>query len=241
MNSLADPQNNPGAASDLTKKKRVGIVSDSIKKKRVGIILGSASPRRASLLRLTGVEFTARPTDTDETPDGAMAPQDYVSALALKKAVAAGASIAPDDSFMQSHEAAVIIGADTVVVARDGSILGKPADARDAARMLAMLSGGWHEVYTGVALVGIGGDAGARGPLVRHEKTRVRMCEIDAEAINRYVAGGEPFDKAGAYAVQGAGSFFIDRVEGCYYNIVGLPLHLLYTMLLEFGVDLMDK
>ena len=210
----------------------------------VRLVLGSASPRRSALLRQIGASFDIRAAHADETLTGIVRPREYVSELSLRKAGAAAELIMKDGSYDGQYGRVIIIGADTAVVTEDGDILGKPADDGDAKRMLARLSGKWHEVYTGVALVDMRGGRQANGfrrygACAEYEMTRVKMCEIGAGAIDLYVNSGEPGGKAGAYAIQGAGSLFIERVEGCYYNVVGLPLRLLYTMLTAMGYDLL--
>lgn len=210
----------------------------------VRLVLGSASPRRSALLRQIGASFDIRAAHADETLTGIVRPREYVSELSLRKAGAAADLIMKDGSYDGQYGRVIIIGADTAVVTEDGDILGKPADDGDAKRMLARLSGKWHEVYTGVALVDMRGGRQANGfrrygACAEYEMTRVKMCEIGAGAIDLYVNSGEPGGKAGAYAIQGAGSLFIERVEGCYYNVVGLPLRLLYTMLTAMGYDLL--
>jgi len=208
------------------------------------LILGSASPRRASLLRQIGASFDICVAHIDESLTGISSPGVYVSELSLKKAGAAADLYIKDRLYGCDYDRIIIIGADTAVVSGDGEILGKPENDADAKRMLAGLSGKWHEVYTGVALIDLRGGLQTggycrRGAHVEYETTRVKMCEMSAEAINSYVGSGEPDGKAGAYAIQGVGSLFIERVEGCYYNVVGLPLRLLYTMLAVLGYDLL--
>lgn len=185
-----------------------------------GLILASASPRRRALLRGLGVAFRAFAPRLDERPLPGELPAPHVRRLALAKA-RAGAARFPG---------ATVIGADTVV-ALDGEILGKPRGRRDAARMLSRLSGRTHEVLTGVALLA-GGGGRPRTAVVRSEVT---MKPYDAGAIRRYVAGGEPLDKAGAYAVQGGGGRLVARVAGSRSNVVGLPLERLRAMLEAAG------
>ncbi len=187
------------------------------------LILASASPRRAEILRAAGIAFEAQPALVDESLRAGETPGDYVRRLALEKArAAAGAQTGLGDF--------LFLGADTVVVA-SGEILGKPASEEDARRMLRLLAGCVHEVHTGVALLGRpGGDE-----RVAEEITRVTFAPLTEEQIESYVATGEPFGKAGAYAIQGIGGRYISRVEGCYFNVVGLPLAWLWTLLREFG------
>ncbi len=179
------------------------------------IILASKSPRRAEILRAVGWEFETKAANIDETRRETEDAVSYVERLAHEKA----ATIA------QRATGDVVLGADTVVVI-EGQILGQPRDDDDARRMLASLSGKWHEVLTGVALVRGDGD-----PLIEHQSTRVRFCGLSREEIDWYVATGEPRDKAGAYAIQGRAGIFIERIEGDYFNIVGLPVRLVYEMM----------
>ncbi len=177
------------------------------------LVLASRSPRRRELLTCAGIPFLVRPADVDESWLEGEAPTAHVERLARQKARAVSAT--PDE---------IVLGADTVVVL-DGAILGKPADEADAVRMLRRLSGREHQVLTGVCL--------KRGPveLVASETTTVRFSTLREEEIEAYVASGEPMDKAGAYAIQGLASKFVERIEGCYFNVVGLPVARVYRML----------
>lgn len=188
------------------------------------LYLASTSPRRQALLASLGVDFTVLAVPVDETLPP-LPPEKAVERVALRKAEAAAAKIG---------EPALIIGADTVVV-REGQVLGKPRDATEARQMLRNLQGTWHSVFTGVALVAVP----ERVYAVAHEATQVYFAPLTEEEIAAYVATGEPLDKAGAYAAQGRGALFIRRIEGCYFNVVGLPLHLLGAMLKAFGVNLL--
>lgn len=182
------------------------------------LVLASGSPRRAEILRQAGIPFVVRAAPVDETPLAGERPEDCVRRLAERKARAAPAGAGE-----------TVLGADTTVVI-DGEMLGKPADAADARRMLAALAGRAHEVLTGVAL--------RRGERVASAwaSTRVEFAPMTASEIEDYVASGEPLDKAGAYAIQGLASKYIDRIEGCYFNVVGLPVALLATLLAELGI-----
>jgi septum formation protein len=184
------------------------------------LVLASASPRRQELLRNAGIRFTVQPADINETPRPDESPRDCAERLAREKALAV----------FQSQPQRWVLGADTIVVV-DGNILGKPHDAKDAARMLRMLSGRTHAVITGVCVVG----PGASKTGTASETTLVTMCEISDDEIHDYVATGEPMDKAGAYAIQGIASRWIPRIEGDYSNVVGLPVALVYRMLREQG------
>jgi septum formation protein len=174
------------------------------------LVLASQSPRRAEILLQAGIPFVVRAAPVDETPLSQETPEDYVRRLAEAKARAVPAD--PSE---------IVLGADTTVVV-DREILGKPADAADARRMLALLSGRRHAVMTGICL------RRGEGRIGDHAVTAVWFAPMTAQEIEDYVASGEPLDKAGAYAVQGAASKFIPRIEGCYYNVMGLPIALVY-------------
>jgi septum formation protein len=189
------------------------------------LVLASSSPRRRRLLRRLGVSFSVRAPEADERPLPGEAPAAHVRRLALEKARAVARSLAPGSG------ARWVLGADTVI-ALDGAILGKPRGPGDAQRMLGRLAGRSHDVLTGVALVPVGGGR-ARGAVVR---SVVTMRPRDREAIRRYVATGEPLDKAGAYGVQGRGRRFVSRVSGSLSNVVGLPLERLAGLLRRCGI-----
>lgn len=184
------------------------------------LILASASPRREELLRELGLSFTVVPSGLpEELPPGP--PGESVQALALAKARAVAGRVG----------SGVVLGADTVVVL-GGVILGKPADPEDARRMLRALSGQTHEVITGVGLV----EAPARREASAAVVTRVRMGQYGDDEIEAYLATDEPYDKAGAYAIQGAGSRLVAHVDGCYTNVVGLPLSTTRRLLARWGL-----
>jgi septum formation protein len=185
------------------------------------LVLASASPRRQELLRNAGISFAVQPADVDEAPLPGESPRDCAERLASEKALAV----------WQTRPHDVVLGADTVVVV-DGTMLGKPTDARDAARMLRLLSRRVHQVITGVCLACAKGlKAGNRELKTASESTLVTMSDISDDEIQVYVATGEPMDKAGAYAIQGIASRWIPRIEGDYGNVVGLPVALVYGML----------
>lgn len=183
------------------------------------LVLASASPRRRELLTQAGFTFSVAPASIDEDLRPGENPVGYVARLAREKAEGVYAQLAARD------ESTVVLGADTTVVAPNGEVLGKPADAADAARMLRLLSGATHQVMTGVAVVS------ARGTEVATEVTHVSVLHLSDEEIAAYVAKGEPMDKAGAYAIQGYAGRWIPRIHGCYFNVVGLPLALVSAML----------
>ena len=187
------------------------------------LVLASASPRRAQILRDAGIPFEIHAASVDESRRVGELRADYVRRLALAKARAAASAQADSTDCL-------FIGADTVVVAAD-EILGKPESSSDARRMLHLLSGTVHEVHTGLAVVRRPG--GMEG--IVEETTRVTFARLTDELIESYMATGEPFDKAGAYGIQGIGGRYVTRIEGCYFNVMGLPLARLWTLLREFG------
>ncbi|WP_324667829.1 Maf family protein [Geochorda subterranea] len=187
------------------------------------LVLASTSPRRRRLLAMLGTRFELETPAVDESSFDDMAPPDR---LVMRLAEAKARDVAtrrPDD---------VVIGADTVVVL-DGQILGKPRDREEARRMLTRLSGRTHQVWTGVAVVHLAAGRAA----VEAERTDVTFRPLSPDEVERYVQLGEGMDKAGAYAVQGVGAVFVERLEGCYYNVVGLPLARLHRMLEGFGLS----
>src|SRR6266540_3436542 len=196
----------------------------SVDKKRFSdkfmLILASSSPRRAELLSAAGIDFTVRAADVDETIGPNEPPRDYVVRLSREKARAV----------VRGDELA--LGADTTVVI-NGEIIGKPVDVEEAGRMLRALSGQWHEVLTGVTL------ARADRVISAVSSTRVKFAELSDAEIKWYVSTGEPMDKAGAYAIQGHASLFVERIEGSYSNVVGLPVQLTYQLARRMGVNLL--
>jgi septum formation protein len=193
------------------------------------LVLASASPRRQELLRNAGIAFETCPANIQESPLPGELPQAHAERLAREKAQAV--------SIQRPHD--FILGADTIVVI-ENEILGKPREEQDAARMLQLLSGRTHQVITGVCLLGPGLRTENREPGtdfkdIRSELTNVTMAELTAEDIHAYIATGEPMDKAGAYAIQGVASRWISRIDGDYFNVVGLPIALVYRLLKEHG------
>lgn len=180
------------------------------------LVLASQSPRRAEILRAVGWEFEAIAANIDETRWPREDAVGYVKRLATTKA----------ETIAKKFPESLVLGADTIVVI-DQEILGQPRDDDDARRMLELLSGKWHEVLTGVALIGGGHPLQL---LVEQETTRVRFAEMSAEQIDWYVATGEPKGKAGAYGIQGPAALFIEEIQGDYFNVVGLPVRLVYEM-----------
>ena len=197
------------------------------------LILASGSPRRVEILSFVGWEFEKRVADVDESERPGERPEDYVVRLALEKA----------ETVAKEFENALVLGADTTVVI-DNQIIGKPVDLEDARRMLRLLSGNWHEVLTGVALVWKEEEKRRKGEkkinselrtgnfksVVGMQRTRVKFAELSDEEIELLVQKGEPLDKAGAYAVQAQAALFIEKIEGDYWNVVGLPINLVYEL-----------
>ncbi len=185
------------------------------------LILASASPRRRELLTQAGFSFQVESIPVAEDPRPGEDPIHLVKRLAREKAQAVFSAATHRHA---TEDSLLVLGADTVVVC-DHEILGKPADDADAARMLRLLAGRTHQVITGVCLIS------SLGVEVAAETTRVTMLTLSEEEILAYIATGEPMDKAGAYAIQGHASRWIPRIVGCYFNVVGLPLALVNTMI----------
>ena len=188
------------------------------------IVLASGSPRRRELLSVVGVkDFEVCPAEGEEKTEAGLAPSEIVKSLSAAKAREVAAKYGDD---------AVVIAADTIVWA-DGRVLGKPHDKAEAFSMLKALSGKTHEVYTGITLI--------RGDelLSQAERTSVEFRELDDAEINAYIATGEPVDKAGAYGIQGKASLMVSKINGDYFNVVGLPLCRLGQMLKTIGVRLL--
>lgn len=174
------------------------------------LVLASQSPRRRELLAIAGFHFSVRARPVEEVRRAGERPVDYARRLAQDKAEA-----------VREQPGEVVLGADTIVVV-DDHVLEKPVDAEDAGSMLQLLSGREHTVITGICLLH------ERSVIVDHSATQVRFAPLSDSEIAEYVASGEPFDKAGAYAIQGLASKFVENVEGCYFNVMGLPLSLVY-------------
>jgi septum formation protein len=189
------------------------------------LILASASPRRAELLQQIGALFDVCPAAIDETPRPAEPAADYVERMAQEKALSVAAAAQPG---------ALVLGSDTSVIV-DGVILGKPADAADAKATLTVLSGRTHQVLTAVALAGAGV---CRSCLVI---TNVSFCTLSEAQINAYVATGEPMDKAGSYGIQGLGGVFVEKLQGSYSAVVGLPLQETAALLSAAGYPVWNQ
>ena len=181
---------------------------------REKLVLASSSPRRAEILERAGWQHEIIVAGIDETLFPNEKADDYVQRLARSKAEAVASRLS----------AGLVLGADTTVVVAN-QILAQPADEADARRMLKLLNAKWHEVLTGVALVRVGGET-----RVAYETTRVRFAEMSDNEIDWYISTGEPFGKAGAYGIQGKASLFVEEIEGDYFNIMGLPIRLVYEL-----------
>jgi septum formation protein len=187
------------------------------------VVLASSSPRRMELLEKAGLEFSIDPSETDEKLDNSAEPEELARSISLMKA----------SSAVPRHPGTIVIAADTFGVL-DGRLLGKPEDAAHAREMLAIMSGKCHEVITGFTII----DADS-GKTVSHVvKTRVYFKALSKAQIEEYVETGEPLGKAGAYAIQGKGAALVDKIEGDYYNVIGLPVHALARELIKFGIEL---
>ncbi len=187
------------------------------------IILASASPRRKQLMEMLGLDFEILKPVTNEQFDNLLCIDENIKNITYKKAC----SIIDKYSILN----ALIIAADTVVI-HGGTVLTKPKDDIEAFNMLQKLSSQTHEVLTGVYVL----DTLSGKAIYKSKKTKVTFKNITQAEISAYIASGEPFDKAGAYGIQGLGSVFINRIEGCFYNVVGLPISLLYDLLKEFDI-----
>ncbi|MBE5787342.1 MAG: septum formation inhibitor Maf [Clostridiales bacterium] len=181
-------------------------------------ILASASPRRRELVGYMGIPFEVIVAEAEEIKAGG--PEELVMENALRKARAV----------FRDHPGCIVLGADTIVYL-NGRVLGKPRDEEEARAMLSQLSGAWHTVYTGVCVISDGGED------VRCDTSRVHFTPLDSETIAHYVRTGEPMDKAGAYALQGRGGMFVDRIEGSYSNVIGLPMAMARDMLRNAGIE----
>lgn len=187
------------------------------------IILASGSPRRRELLSQLGVTFTVCPAKGEELTTKTL-PCDIVCELSHQKAL---------EIAKAQNTSCYVIGADTIV-SFENQILGKPKDSADAIRMVSMLQGNTHQVYTGVTLIEVG-ETGILREKSFYEETNVHVCPMTEEEISSYVATGEPLDKAGAYGIQGAFSIYVSGIDGDYFNVVGLPVCRLYHELSKFA------
>ncbi|CAG7655343.1 Maf family protein [Paenibacillus allorhizosphaerae] len=192
------------------------------------IILASSSPRRQELIRSLNRPYEIIVSSVDETTDPGLSPAEIVEQLSSRKAQAVYERCKAESRF---ETGSVIVGSDTIVV-QGGEVLGKPKDAEDAFRMLRSLQGRGHQVYSGVAVIDL--QTGVQH--VSHRKTNVRMKPLADEQIRRYIATGEPMDKAGAYGIQGLGATIVEEIEGDYFSVVGLPMSLLSDLLARFSI-----
>jgi len=182
------------------------------------LILASASPRRRELIGYMGIPFEIITADAEEMKEGT--PEALVMENARRKAQAVA----------RNYAGRIVLGADTIVYLND-RVLGKPRDEKEACEMLSMLSGAWHTVYTGVCVIK------DEYLDVRCDASRVLFVKLDEKTIAHYVKTGEPMDKAGAYALQGRGGMFVERIDGSYSNVIGLPMALTRDMLLKAGIE----
>ena len=190
------------------------------------IILASSSPRRKELLEKIGLKFEVEPGDYEEIVDTDLEPHEMVRKLSREKA----------EAVARKHNSGVVIAADTVVLI-DGKILGKPKSPAEAKKMLRALSGKSHAVITGFTII----DTAERRILSKAVETKVYIGELNPAEIDAYVKSGEPLDKAGGYGIQGLGSVIVEKIEGDYFNVVGLPLSSLAESLKEFGINVWEN
>ncbi|MFB9279184.1 Maf family protein [Cohnella cellulosilytica] len=200
----------------------------SVTRARTSLVLASSSPRRQELISLLGLPVRIIPSGADERTPAEWSPSRIVEELSRRKALAVEKELTE-----AADESSIIVGSDTIVVL-NGQIMGKPRDRQDAERMLRQLAGNVHEVYTGVSCVRLSDGRTATS----HRVTKVRMRPLSAEQISRYVATGEPMDKAGAYGIQEIGSVLVESIEGDYFNVVGLPVSLLAVLLEQFEITI---
>lgn len=192
-----------------------------------GLVLASSSPRRKAILEQLGLEFDVMVSDIAEDLDYTISPEEMAKSLAYQKAYDIAKKITGDK---------LVLGSDTIVVL-DNEILGKPKDDEDVFKMLQKLSGRTHRVITGVCLYNLG-DASS---LTESDTSHIKLREISDNEIKGYIASGEPFGKAGSYAIQGLGGIFVEKIEGSYSGIVGLPVFLVDKMLKHYGIEILGK
>lgn len=193
------------------------------------LILASQSPRRKILLQQIGIPFSVFPSDVKEPINMKMSPDKMVIDLSEKKAEQVCREL---ERCSQGSD--IVLAADTIVVL-DDVVMGKPKDPEEAFNMLGALSGRWHEVITGVTLKTVN----STNKITHAEKTKVKMRKLSKQTIQRYIDSGEPFDKAGAYGIQGLGALLVEKLHGCYYNVVGLPLYRVSVMLNDMGFEIL--
>ncbi|HEY5586568.1 MAG TPA: Maf family protein [Ruminiclostridium sp.] len=198
-------------------KKKYDYFGENVK----DIILASASPRRQQLLKQIGIKFTVIPSQLDEVMNTALEPCQVAISLARQKCM---------DVVSQIDSEGIVIAADTIVV-KENKLLGKPKNDQEAFDMLKYLNGEWHEVLTGLCLF----RTSDKKSICDYEATRVKIANNSDEFIKAYIGTKEPFDKAGAYGIQGYGSLIVEKIEGCYFNVMGLPIFKLSCMLKQLG------
>lgn len=202
---------------------------------KVSLVLASTSPRRHELIKHLRLPFEIVPSGIEEVIDSRLQPEKLVVSLAQQKAADVYAKLCR----RRADETLVVLGADTIVVI-DGKFLGKPVDDNDAAQMLRQLSGRCHEVFTGVVLL-VGANSDQPRRFSAAEQSHVYFRHISDEEIHAYIATREPMDKAGAYALQGTGAMFVEKIEGCFTNIIGLPIPLVVSLLRQSGVAVLGQ
>ena len=190
------------------------------------IILASSSPRRRELLKIIGINFEVRPSSWDEEgqKEKKIPPEELCKYYALEKA---------RNVVLPEYDDCIVIGCDTIVVLNN-EVLGKPADSREAGTMLSKLSNKTHTVYSGLAFI----NKKTKEEIIDFAATDVTFRELTEFEINSYIKTKEPFDKAGAYGIQGKGGLFIEKINGCYYNVVGFPITKVYKLLSQMGVNI---
>jgi len=188
------------------------------------IILASASPRRVELLEKIGLKFEAEPSNYEEDMHSELEPHEFARKISLEKA----------EAVASKHESAIVIAADTIIVF-GGQILGKPHTENEARKMLETINGKSHSVITGFSII----DTGKNKTLSKSVETKIHVRKLTLAEIDAYVKSKEPLDKAGAYAIQGLGAVIVEKIEGDYFNVVGLPLSALTEALKEFGINIL--
>lgn len=205
------------------------------------LILASMSPRRVELLRQLHIPFQAIPSNVEEVVDLKLSPDELVTQMSRQKAVEVYDRVLSDDPSRNAIPT-LVLAADTVVVL-NSKVYGKPSSPEDAVRTLKKLSGHCHKVYTGITLLGSLNSNGDPATAVNHsafEVSKVYFRNLDEREIEAYVNSGEPIDKAGSYALQGTGSAFVEKIEGCYTNIIGLPVPKVVAMLRQAGISILE-
>jgi septum formation protein len=200
----------------------------SVPLSRPKLVLASASPRRQELIAMLGLPVQIVPSHVQEDTPDHWSPSQIVEGLSKRKAFAVKDELSESTDF-----SSIVVGCDTIVLL-NGKVMGKPRDSHEAEQMLQDLAGEVHEVFTGITCIRVS-DAKT---VTSHRVTKVRMRDLSSVQISRYVATGEPMDKAGAYGIQGIGSLLIESIDGCYFNVVGLPLSLLAVILEQFDITI---